>query len=199
MIKRALLVLALILQPLTAHAEDEEIPPLVDRGSTILLIGDSLGVGLGPEFNVLAKASGYIPAIHSKGGTVTAQWLRWVKKDLTFHKPKLVIVSLGTNDAGFNIEQIRKNSTVYARLVKEIADSGAKVVWIGPPKLSHKRLPHADEIRSIIRDSIGVPYYESQVLDIQQDQDKIHATVKGYRMWMDAVWTWMAQRNIVKQ
>lgn len=188
---------ALLCVPSASYASDD-IPPLVEEGSTVMLIGDSLGVGLGPEFRKLAKASGYKPISHSIGGTTAIQWIPWLKQDLIAHHPSLVVISLGTNDAGANIEWVRQHNTVYARLVKEATDAGAKVVWVGPPKLSERKLPHAGEIRDLIRGSINTFYYESQDLDFPQADDKIHSTPVGYKLWMDVVWEWMAKRNIVR-
>ena len=198
MIRSILLSLTLIAFPSSVYA-DETIGPLVHPSSTVLLIGDSLGVGLGPEFQARAKSSGYKPVTHSVGGTTAAQWIPWLKKDIEAHHPSLIVISLGTNDAGANIEWVRKNNTVYARLARMAMDTGAKVVWIGPPKLSEKRLPNADEVRAMIRDTIDAPYYESQDLDFPQAPDKIHSSPQGYKIWMDAVWEWMAARNIVKR
>lgn len=196
MVKK-LIFAAVMLLTSSARAQDTALPPLVHPGSTVLLIGDSLAVGLAPEFRNLARSAGYRPVTHTIGGTTASQWIPWLKSDLSTHHPALVVISLGTNDAGANIEWVRNHNTVYARLAKEAMDVGAKVAWIGPPKLSERRLPHAGEIRDMIRDSINAPYYESQDLDFPQAEDKIHSSPKGYKIWMDAVWEWMSMKNLV--
>lgn len=192
------LVAAYVLFAPFSRAEDPCSGPLITPGSKTLLIGDSLGVGLGPQFKKLAKAAGYVPTVHAVGGSTTLQWLSWIKRDLKVHKPSLVIVSLGTNDSALHIEEIRKNSSVYAHLVSEIEAIGAMTVWIGPPKL-HRRLSHADEVRDIIKNAIESPYYESQKLDFPQTADMIHSTQRGYEIWMSSAWEWMVQQGVVNE
>lgn len=175
---------------------DFELKPLVSPGSTVLLIGDSLAVGMTHQFKKLAIESGYTPISHAINGTTTSQWLSLVKKDIEEKKPALVIISLGTNDAAARLEWLRTHRGVFAALAKLINESGAWYVWVGPPNIDEKKLPNINEVRSIIQESICL-YYDSAKLEIEKSQDGIHSTPSGYKRWMTSVWSWMKMRNIV--
>jgi hypothetical protein len=168
--------------------------PAVPRGASVMIVGDSLAVGMTPEFTSIAKRLGYKPHSHAIVGTTTSQWLRWIKKDLDSYKPVLVVVSLGTNDAA-DFENVKKSPGMYADLAKTIDDAGAFVVWLDPPAISPKKLEKIDETRKMINDSVPI-YFESHRLDLKLT-DGIHATSAGYRTWITQAWRWMAQRKIV--
>lgn len=176
---------------------EEPVRVPIKTGSTILLLGDSLSLGLSSEFVSIVHLSGYVPAVHGITGSRADQWLTRIKKDLDSYCPSLVLVSLGTNDIAAGIEWVKQHSAVYHELVKLINDSGARIVWIGPPKLDEKKLPNSDEVRDIIRAASPI-YFESQNIVIDQASDGVHSSPAGYKKWMDAAWSWMVTENIVK-
>jgi lysophospholipase L1-like esterase len=176
---------------------EEPVRMPIKTGSTVLLLGDSLSLGLSSEFVSIVHLSGYVPAVHGITGSRADQWLTKIKKDLESYCPSLVLVSLGTNDVAAGIEWVKQHSAVYHELVKLINDSGARIVWIGPPKLDEKKLPNSDEVRDIIR-AASPSYFESQNIIIDQASDGVHSSPAGYKKWMDAAWSWMVTENIVK-
>ena len=170
----------------TADDCSEELQePAVPKGSTVLLIGDSLAVGMSAEFRKIAVKAGYKPVTHAKIGSMTTQWLKWIKSDLKAHQPKVVVVSLGTNDAA-GYANVVKNPKMHAQLVQLIEESGAFAVWIGPPAISKKRVEKIEEVRKIIKEVVPI-YFASEELEIRLE-DGIHANATGYGLWIRSVW-----------
>lgn len=193
-------------QPIYCGASDEappvsemvpvklEIRPAVQPGSTILLAGDSLGVGMSNRFYSLTKASGYKSVVRAISGTSTFQWVVWIKKHLDVHKPALVLVSLGTNDA-MQLERAKKQD-VYTEISRVIEGSGAKLVWILPHRISKSRIPKIDDAREFIRSTVPLSF-DSTKISIPLAPDKVHTSTKGYELWIEEVWKWMEETNLI--
>jgi lysophospholipase L1-like esterase len=114
----------------------------------------------------------------ARGGTVTRQWLTrgWLAAALAQHRPTVVLVSSGTNDAAGQI-----TAETFAATVREVnelaAKSGARVVWLAPPPM-----PYATaQIRAGLA-AAGVPAIEPPA-DLERAPDKIHCTPRGYAQW----------------
>lgn len=166
-------------------------PPAVKQGEPVLLIGDSLGVGLSTEFLKIAKSNGYKPVAHVVSGTTTKFWAKAVLRDIEVHRPSLVVVSLGTNDAvntGFT-------QKTYEDFAVALNDVGTFVVWIGPPAIKASKIAKIEKTREEIRSSVP-NFFESENIEIPL-LDGIHSTGQGYAKWMRAVWQWMADLGIV--
>jgi len=159
--------------------------PSLERGAKVMLIGDSLAVGMSREFKRIAKIAGYVPVTHAKVGSSTRQWLKWIKDDLRIHKPKLVVVSLGTNDAA-GYRMIERDPEMHRKLVDLILEADAFVVWIGPPSIKETRVPKIEKVRKIIKEAAPI-YYPSEDLDIRLE-DGIHTNAEGYSRWARSVW-----------
>lgn len=168
--------------------------PIVKPGSTVLLAGDSLGVGMSNRFYSLVRASGYKPIVKAISGTSTFQWVVWIKKHLETHRPALVIISLGTNDA-LQLERAKKQD-MYGEMSKVIEESGAKSVWILPHRISKSRIPKIDETREFIRSIVPLSF-DSTAIDIPLAPDKVHTSTKGYESWIEEVWKWMEEKNLI--
>jgi hypothetical protein len=167
--------------------------PSLEKGSKILLVGDSLAVGLSREFNIVAKKAGYVPVVHAKIGSSTMQWLKWIKGDLRTHHPKLVVVSLGTNDAaGYGM--VEKMPDMHRKLVDAVLNADSFIVWVGPPAISTKRVKKIEEVRQIIKEATPI-YFASEELDIRLF-DGIHSDGVGYSRWMQKVWHEMSAMMI---
>lgn len=154
----------------------------------LLLAGDSLAVGLTAEFKALAKARGWRAYADGRVGTRVDQWVRWLPKDLATYHPDVVYLSLGTNDATPETDRLYRHPEMVTKIALQVAGAHAKLVWIGPPTLP-KRLTRQDAVRTLIRDRV-LPYYDSTLFEFERTPDHIHATPKGYRDWMDAIWSW---------
>lgn len=167
----------------------------VQPGAKVMLVGDSLAAGMERQFFKLAKASAYEPVAHTVVGSNVLQWSSWIKKDVATYAPRLVVISLGTNDAMI-IDRIRKVPNAYKDLQQYIEEHGAAVVWIGPPKFPKERVPHQPEIKQMIVE-VARNYFDSETLFIERGSDKIHSTPTGYNGWMSSIWSWMHQKQII--
>lgn len=169
--------------------------PAVSPGATVMLLGDSLAVGMEPQFISLARRGGYVPLTHVVSGTSIFQWIKWIRSDLERAHPELVVISLGTNDA-IIYDRVRAHSHLYRDLNKIVEDSGATIVWLGPPGISPGRVRHIDATREIIKDAAS-HYFEPRRGSVPLGRDGIHSTHVGYNGWMGAAWEWMIERNIL--
>lgn len=158
--------------------------PLVPAPRRVLVVGDSLAVGLCPKLKALATADGsdWAPCA-AKVSTRADQWVGQMPGLLSQNKPDLVIVSLGTNDSGMANPAVNRDA--FNGIVKAIAASGAKALWLLPPKLPPRL--KADLVRQLIIDT-GVATFDSRELAIEQAPDGIHPTTGGYAFWADAIW-----------
>lgn len=169
--------------------------PLIRPGSVVMLVGDSLAVGLSARFKSLARSNGYFPVVHAVNGTSIFQWKTWISRDLEVINPDLVLVSLGTNDAVI-YDKVRQNLGEYKSFSDSIEASGSKVVWIGPPNISKTRILKIHETRKIIRGSVD-RFFESEFHESVIGGDGVHPSAGGYSRWMDSLWLWMISTNIV--
>jgi len=168
---------------------------MVTPGGTVMLVGDSLAVGMEPKFISLARRGGYIPVVHAVNGTSIFQWMKWIKSDLEKNRPELVVVSLGTNDA-IIYDRVRRHMRLYGEFVKIVEESGAVLVWLGPPDISAKRIPHIVDERTLIK-KYATNYFESEKVEKPLGDDGIHSSPTGYNRWIGATWDWMVDQNIL--
>lgn len=142
----------------------------------VLLVGDSLAVGLGAS----ARAEGAL--VSARGGTVARQWITrgWFAAALESARPELVLVSLGTNDAAGQVDAGTFAAQV-AQLEQLARARGARVVWLFPPPMPYS----LDAIRA------GLSRAEADTLDapagLARAADRVHLTPAGYAAWWRAV------------
>lgn len=169
-------------------------PKIVPGQTRLLLIGDSLAVGLGPPIAALAREQRVAFDADAEVGTRIDQWA--TRPDLDQHlaafKPTLVLVSLGTND-----EYMQGSWVVGAQQAKlqallgKLQATGATVVWIGPPTLPK---PKSNGIVPMLKAAIPSAYYfpSDTALTLPRGPDGIHPTVAGYAGWAGALWQWLS-------
>lgn len=157
---------------------------------TVLLLGDSLAVGLKSHFPMLGQPVTPEAII----GTTVEYWASGqgnaaLRRDLA-NKPSLVLVSLGGNDAfvpRLNAADITKRAT--ESLLKQIKDAGGQVVWIGPPSLPPEyggRKPDPRVIIAIREAVLADPtnrWIDVTGLNIPRSPDQLHPTADGYHLW----------------
>ena len=166
-------------------------PGCPKRGTRVLMIGDSLVVGLGPVVRKLARACD--TPFHYRGvvGSHVTQWVQdhWLMPQLQRARPDVVMVSLGGND--FRRTDPEKVRVAVDRFVAKIAASGARLLWISPPTM-----PFPDDIgvRDMWRGAIGgeadVDWFAAEQLEIPRAADRIHPNRPGNRMLSAALWAW---------
>lgn len=160
--------------------------PILRRGSVVALYGDSHGYALAGEFKERARASGYRPIVHTQGGTTIWQWLEWLPKRVREDHPDVVLLSLGTNDAGFWGPFLLQNPDQIVRVNQIIHEAGAEVVWLDFPEMPRHLLRHDQEVRDLIH--ALAPVWIQAPKGLPREADGIHPTVEGNRRWMAAIW-----------
>jgi lysophospholipase L1-like esterase len=178
--------------------------PRLRPGLRVLLIGDSLAVGMAPHFQALAKEAKVQFQSLALQGTRIDQWAQSakLKEKLQTFRPELVLISLGTNDEYLTGDAVARQRPYLEQLLNlfqqytldgEYHVGPEWVVWIGPPTL-----PKATNgIVGMIRDAAGglltrFYYYPSDRLQIPRGPDKIHPTARGYAGWAGAIWHWLS-------
>ena len=160
--------------------------PHIRPGDRILLVGDSLSVGLKTPMSALAKQSGCDFLSFTSSGTTMGRWIgdAQVSAALASFQPTLVLVCLGTNDSKGNTP----DATLAAQVVKMrdwLGAGGAKVVWILPPKL-----PFPERVGKAVI-AAGIESFPSATLPIPQP-DGIHTSGRGYAGWAEHVWAFLS-------
>lgn len=159
----------------------------IDAGDKVLFLGDSLMVGKGKYFKVLAKEHGCDSLVLAKEGSTIPNWINSadLKKALSSFRPTKVIISLGTNDsraASWTKEQHRVNALTLLSMLQQ---AGAQSFWILPPTLPFS---NGDAGLSEVIESTGVPSFNSKRLAIPRGPDNLHPTLQGYAGWAGQVW-----------
>lgn len=163
--------------------------PRVGPTTRLLVIGDSLAVGLQPHLRQLSEEAGV--ADYSARGLVGSrldQWARdpWLAAELVRFRPTLVLVSLGTNDAAIGPDAAERQQDALVELVGKLRESGADIAWVGPPTL-----PFPDGgIPDLIRGQVKA-YFPSEDYEIPRAPDELHPTASGYAGWAGAIWQWL--------
>ena len=170
--------------------------PKVRPDSRVLVVGDSLAVGLSPSLKALAKEQGVQIESLALSGTRIDQWAgsRKLEEKLAAFRPTLVLVSLGTNDEYL---QPQTGGAVVGRqrphldaLLSKIEASGAEVAWIGPPQLPK---PQSNGVVAMLQDVIPRShYFFSEQLEIPRGPDGLHPNVRGYAGWAGTIWHWLS-------
>lgn len=170
-------------------------PRLVAGTTRLLLMGDSLAVGLAPPLQALAREQKITFGSLAESGTRIDQWLARPDLDarLASFKPTLILVSLGTNDAYLPQRgAVQRQVPRLAALLAKLEAGGAEVVWIGPPSLP-KPPPQPGMVPML---KAGVPtaqYFPTDTaLTLPRGPDGLHPTTKGYAGWAGAIWQWLS-------
>lgn len=141
------------------------------RARRVLLVGDSLAVGLGPPLGKLYRARGTELVADGKGATNAAQWVRWLPSRLAVEKPDLVLVSLGTNDA--LSPTLKEAFEGHAEeLARECSEAGARCLFLWAPNYTTKLLEPLPSVPGFAPPS-----------GVELQSDGIHPTVAGYASW----------------
>jgi lysophospholipase L1-like esterase len=168
--------------------------PKIDADSRILLVGDSLSLGLGPQLRAMAEEAGLPFVALGVQGTTISDWagLRSsahadaLAATLESFRPTIILVSLGTNDEYLSAAALDAEADDVDALL-ELLESYGDVVWIGVPELPKEASNGAVELIT----ATDVPYFPSERLDIPRAPDDLHPTVAGYGSWAGMLWTWL--------
>lgn len=172
---------------------------------TVLIVGDSLSSGYG-----LAPGTGWVERLDARlrqkkpewrvvnasvSGDTTQNGLQRLQPALKRHRPQLVLLELGGNDAlrGTPPPAIRQN---LVTLVREAKAAGARVALLEAPVLPNYGKPYADAVAGLYRvvsrqeKIVRVPCFVCGVgVDAGLMQaDGIHPNEKAQARLLDAVW-----------
>jgi len=175
------------------------------EAKTILVIGDSISAGYGIQRDQgwVALLESRVAALHpphkvvnaSISGDTTGGALARLPRTLEVHKPDVVILELGGNDAlrGYPVERIENNLDAMAGLAK---DAGASVVVLGmeiPPNYGARYTQAFHAIYADVAKRTGaalVPFLLDGVAtdDALMQADGIHPTAAAQARLLDNVW-----------
>lgn len=173
--------------------------PALQEGDRVLLVGDSLSVGLTGPLGTLARNEklSFSSGPGESGSTLT-DWAPGGKLHARLQnglaqRPRVVFISLGTNDAYFNTAAAQAEFSKIDAIIKTVKDSGASLIWIGPPTLP--ATSNGNNKNNIIIPAIQsrVPtadYFPSDQYTFGRAPDQIHATGAGYSTWASQLWNW---------
>lgn len=194
--------------------------PINMSGQRVLLMGDSLGVGVGPLLEKELRAQGIADFKNiSVGGKNIAQFSdnsyaegKSLEKALAEYKPTIVFISLGTNDEAirrikggdpryFTAANLAKNLvgpnfSVAKQRRKAIARlagklSGVQTVFIGPPASDPTLWPMDREFRELLASTWSGNYFSTEAVAPQKCSDRIHLTGSGYKSWASDIARWV--------
>ncbi len=171
---------------------------------TLLVFGDSLSAayGLSPDqgwVHLLEERAARIDGWHvvnaSVSGETTAGGLRRLPEDLARHKPSMVVIALGANDAlrGQPIAGIRDNLEKMVRLARQARAEPVLVGLMIPPNYG---IDYASQFRDIYpaiasRSRIPlVPFLLEGIADKPDlfQADQLHPAAAAQPIILDNVW-----------
>ena len=175
------------------------------EAKTILVIGDSISAGYGIqrdqgwvallEARVAALQPPHKVVNASISGDTTGGALARLPRTLEIHKPDVVVIELGGNDAlrGYPVERIESNLDAMATLAKS---AGAAVVVLGmeiPPNYGARYTQAFHAIYADVAKRAGaalVPFLLDGVAtdDSLMQPDGIHPTAVAQGRLLDNVW-----------
>jgi lysophospholipase L1-like esterase len=183
--------------------------PTLRPGDRILLVGDSLAVGLSTPLGALAKDRGIAFSALATVGTRIDQWAQSqdLKDALASFQPTIVLISLGTNDAYMMPPpDVGVRQAPYMEALLTMIETGwthsddyglgpRAIVWIAPPTLPDAAISLAP-VRALIADQAAILHrrisiYPSDRLTLARGPDGIHPVVSAYAAWAGAIWQWL--------
>ena len=181
-------------------------PPTLRAGDRVLLIGDSLAVGLAAPLGALAGDAGIAFQSLATVGTRIDQWAQnpALPALLASFQPTVVLVSLGTNDSYMQPspgEDIGVRQAPYLEQLLETLEAARPraIVWLSPPTLPAAAVSLGPVMRLIESEHAvrfpeikpRVAFFPSQSLVLPRGPDGIHPTPRGYAAWAGAIFQWL--------
>lgn len=188
--------------------------PTLRAGDRLLLVGDSLAVGLTVPLGALCRDNGIAFQAVATVGTRIDQWASSpaLVEALDTFQPTIVLVSLGTNDAymrpqpgqDIGARQAPYLETLLSKIESypHLSDSGSgprAIVWLSPPTLpkaavslpSVMALIESEHQIALPRIKPRIAFFPTQSLTLQRGPDGIHPVASGYAAWAGALWQWL--------
>ena len=162
-----------------------------DNDSThhrVLIFGDSTLDGVARRFADYAHENGFSLYSSVWYGATVKDWAYTTELSKLMKKvqPTFVIVSLGTNDLGY--QDLSNRAEAVREILREIGS--VPYVWIGP--ISLRAVKKDFGIVNMIRNNVGAShFYNSYNLKLSRLPDGIHPTFQASAVWVDGVARWM--------
>jgi acyl-CoA thioesterase-1 len=205
---RAALVLACALCVATAYAQTSSSQPV------ILIVGDSLSAGYGISVDstwvallqrrLTEQGYGYRVVNASASGETTGGARARLTRTLALHKPAVVVIELGGNDAlrGLPLQQIRGN---LAAMIESVRAAAAQTVLVGmriPPNYGEAYADGFYALFGELAKQYDVAYVDFFLDGVALDEelmqeDGIHPTAAAQGRLLDNVWP--ALRTVLKK
>jgi len=167
------------------------------KTARVMLLGDSLAVGLAPPMGELAAGCGTPFDVNAAvGAHVTDINQGKLAALLAGFRPTHVLISLGGND--FQRTDPERVHEAINRLVQQIRLSGALALWIAPPMMPFEDM----QVRNWWIDSNIDSYFNTpgvKELEAHRAADQIHYTPAGYRMLASMIWQWANKYFVAEQ
>ncbi len=188
--------------------------PTLRPGDRILLVGDSLAVGLAVPLRALCRDTGLAFQALATVGTRIDQWATSsaLSDALVTFQPTIVLISLGTNDAYMQPSGAQSVGARQAPFMEELlnkietyphaggAGAGPRaIVWLSPPTLpkeavslpSVMALIESEHAINFPRIKPRVAFFPTQGLTLARGPDGIHPVASGYALWAGRLWQWL--------
>jgi acyl-CoA thioesterase-1 len=175
---------------------------------TLLVFGDSLcaAYGISPDegwVHLLGERAARIDDWHvvnaSASGETTAGGLRRLPADLERHKPAMVVIALGANDAlrGQPIAGIRDNLEKMIRLARQARAEPVLVGLMIPPNYGIDYAAQFRELYASVAARNHVPFVPFLLAGIAENPDlfqadQLHPTAQAQPIILDNVWKTLA-------
>lgn len=166
--------------------------PIDPNPQRILVVGDSMVYNLLPLLASYCEHNGHQlhPAIW--WGSTSMGWAGSRKLDelLVRHQPTFVIFVLGSSEVLSKVIHTIAPPAIE-KLRKRIGDR--KFVWIGPPNWREDT-----GINDVLQQQLGDSlYFRSAELELEREDDGIHPTPKGGRVWAEHFIRWWKEESAV--
>ncbi len=189
-------------------SQGSEIDYKVIKQQKIVAFGDSLTAGYGVEeedsypslLKEKIKYAGYAYDVVNEGisGDTTSTALRRINTILG-HKPDIVLLALGANDALQNVtvEQTRNN---LIKIIEKLKESNIKIILINilPPDSSNIAFPKTfTQIIPELSKRYSLPLIPSMLEGVLGNlqlniQDRIHPNKEGYKIIVESnIWPYL--------
>jgi acyl-CoA thioesterase I len=188
-VKKIIILCFMFLVACGHHTSEQH---LIEQGSTVVILGDSLSYGVGAEKGqdypaLLTKLTGWNIVNAGVSGDTSAQGLDRLPALLEAHHPKLLIVELGGNDLLRQAPSSQIESNIKAILSKAKAN-GVATVLVAIPAVSALRAavgslsdhPVYEKIANDTKTPLIKEVFSEVLSQRNLKFDQIHPNADGY-------------------
>lgn len=163
---------------------EQDAPPrrILDPGESVLLLGDSIGVGLEKPLRHLLETYGSHFDSMVEVGTSAGSWAPRVSDADGGYD--VILLSLGSNDIASGVV-VPSESQKLDELLSHLRSRGAKTYWIVPPSFREEGLTNVQQDFTDLMGQKGLfplPIQGPQQ-DVSKDPMRLHLTPQGYQAY----------------